>query len=158
GPAIACFQLDLAGPLKESTRSAGSPYKRNRLQSVLVTLQIASALVLLIGSGLLINSFVRLAGLNLNFDPTGLLTFEYRIPQQQYVHNIGFFQGAPYAAIDPSPTPAIQRVYEQLRTMGGPESVAGISQPPVNSPVLNTMSFSIEERPIAENVADQNAL
>jgi len=158
GPAIACFQLDLAGPLKESTRSAGSPYRRNRLQSALVTLQIASALVLLIGSGLLINSFVRLAGFNLNFDPSGLLTFEYRIPQQQYVRNIGVFQGAPYSAIDPSPTPAIQRVYEQLRTMGGPESVAGISQPPVNSPVLNTMSFSIEERPIAENVADQNAL
>jgi hypothetical protein len=44
------FLVDLAGPLKESTRSAGSPYKRNRLQSALVALQIASALVLLIGS------------------------------------------------------------------------------------------------------------
>src|SRR6185369_4386470 len=157
GPAIACFQLDLAGPLKESTRSAGSPFRRNRLQSALVTLQIASALVLLIGSGLLIHSFVRLAGFDLNFDPSGLLTFEYRIPQQQYVRNIGVFQGAPYSAIDPSPTPAIQRVYEQLRTMGGPESVAGISQPPVNSLVLNTMSFTIEDRPPAENGTDGGA-
>ena len=158
GPAIACFQLDLAGPLKETTRSAGSPYKRGRLQSALVTLQIAFALVLLIGSGLLINSFIRLAGYDLNFDPAGLLTFEYRIPQQQYVRNVGVFQGAPYSAIDPSPTPAIQRVYQQLRTMRGPESVAGISQPPVNSLVLNTMGFSIEDRPMAENDADRNAL
>ncbi|MBZ5632481.1 MAG: ABC transporter permease [Acidobacteriia bacterium] len=156
GPAIACFQLDLAGPLKESTRSAGSPYRRNRLQSALVTLQIASALVLLIGSGLLINSFVRLAGFDLNFDPSGLLTFEYRIPQQQYVRNMGVFQGAPYSAIDPSPTPAIQRVYEHLRTMRGPESVAGISHPPVNGLVLSTMSFSIEDRPTPENAADRN--
>ena len=157
GPAIACFQLDLAGPLKESTRSAGSPYRRNRLQSTLVMLQIASALVLLIGSGLLINSFVRLAGFDLNFDPAGLLTFEYRIPQQQYVRNVGVFQGAPYSAIDPSPTPAIQRVYERLRTMPGPESVAGISQPPVNSLLLNTMSFSIEERPMPQSAEDRNA-
>jgi len=157
GPAIACFQLDLAGPLKESTRSAGSPYRRKRLQSALVMLQIASALVLLIGSGLLINSFIRLAGYDLNFDPSGLLTFEYRIPQQQYVHNIGVFQGAPYSAIDPSPTPAIQRVYEQLRTMRGPESVAGISLPPVNSLVLNSLGFSIEDKPMPENAADRNA-
>jgi putative ABC transport system permease protein len=158
GPAIACFQLDLAGPLKKSTRSAGSPYKRNRLQSALVTLQIASALILLIGSGLLINSFVRLAGFDLNFDPSGLLTFEYRIPQQQYVRNMGVFQGAPYAAVDPSPTPAIQRVYERLRTIRGAESVAGISLPPVNSLVQNIMSFSVEDRPTQENAADRNGL
>jgi putative ABC transport system permease protein len=157
GPAIACFQLDLAGPLKESARNTGTPFRRHRLQSALVTLQIASALVLLIGSGLLINSFVRLAGFDLNFDPSGLLTFEYRIPQQQYVRNMGVFQGAPYSAIDPSPTPAIQRVYEHLRTMRGPESVAGISQPPVNSLVLNTMSFTIEDRPPAENGTDGGA-
>jgi putative ABC transport system permease protein len=157
GPAIACFHLDLAGPLKESARTAGSPYRRQRLQSGLVTLQIASALVLLIGSGLLINSFIRLAGFDLNFDPSGLLTFEYRIPQQQYVHNVGVFQGAPYSAIDPSPTPDIQRVYERLRTMPGPESVAGISLPPVNSLVLNSLSFSIEERPMPESAADRNA-
>jgi putative ABC transport system permease protein len=157
GPAVACFHLDLAGPLKESTRSAGSPYRRNRLQSALVTLQIASALVLLIASGLLINSFVRLAGFDLNFEPSGLLTFEYRIPQQQYVRNMGVFQGAPYSAIDPSPTPAIQRVYEHLRTMSGPESVAGISLPPVNSPVLNTIGFSIEDQPMPQSAEDRNA-
>jgi len=156
-PSIACFQLDLAGPLKESTRSAGSPYRRNRLQSALVTLQIASALVLLVASGLLINSFLRLAGFDLNFDPSGLLTFEYRIPQQQYVRNMGVFQGAPYSSIDPSPTPAIQRVYEHLRSMRGPEAVAGISQPPVNSLVLNTMGFRVEDRPMPQSAKDRNA-
>jgi predicted permease len=156
-PAIACFKLDLAGPLKESARNSGPPHSRHRLQSVLVTLQIASALVLLIGSGLLINSFVRLAGFDPNFDLSGLLTFEYRMPQQQYVHEIGVFQGAPYAAIDPSPTPTIRQVYERLQAVPGAESVAGISLPPVNSLVLNRTSFSIEERPMAQSAADRNA-
>ena len=156
-PAIACFKLDLAGPLKESARNAGSPHTRHRLQSALVTLQIASALALLIGSGLLINSFVRLAGFDLNFDPSGLLTFEYRMPQQQYVHDIGVFQGAPYAAIDPSPTPTIQQVYERLRAVPGAESVAGISLPPVNSLVLNRTSFRIEDRPMPQSAVDRNA-
>src|SRR5580765_6677768 len=35
GPAIACFQLDLAGPLKESARNTGTPFSRHRLQSAL---------------------------------------------------------------------------------------------------------------------------
>jgi len=157
-PAIACFKLDLAGPLKESARSAGTAYTRHGLQSALVTLQIASALALLIGSGLLIKSFIRLAGADLNFDPSGLLTFEYRLPQQQYVHDIGVFQGAPYSAIDPSPTPTIQQVYERLRAVPGAESVAGISLPPVNSLVLNNMSFTIEEQPMPQSAADRNAL
>jgi len=156
-PAIACFKLDLAGPLKESARNSGSPHNRLGLQSPLVTLQVASALALLIGSGLLIKSFVRLAGVDLNFDPSGLLTFEYRLPQQQYVHDIGVFQGAPYSAIDPSPTPTIQQVYERLRVVPGAEAVAGISLPPVNSLVLNNMSFSIEEQPMPQSAADRNA-
>jgi putative ABC transport system permease protein len=157
GPAIACFHLDLAGPLKESARTAGTPYVRHRLQSAMVALQIAAALTLLIGSGLLINSFLRLAGVDLNFDPSGLLTFEYRLPQQQYVRNMGVFQGAPYAAIDPSPTPIIHQVYERLRAVPGAESVAGISLPPVNSLVLNNASFSIEERPMPQSARDRNA-
>ena len=156
-PAIACFKLDLAGPLKESARNSGSPHTRHRLQSALVALQISSALVLLIGSGLLINSFVRLAGFDLNFDPSGLLTFEYRMPQQQYVHDIGVFQGAPYSAVDPSPTPTIQQVYERLLAMPGAESVAGISLPPVNSVVLNRTSFSIEDQPMPQSAVDRNA-
>jgi putative ABC transport system permease protein len=156
GPAIACFHLDLAGPLKESARSTGTPHTRHRLQSALVTLQIASALVLLIGSGLLIKSFVRLAGFDSNFDTAGLLMFDYRIPEQQYVRNMGVFRGGPYAAIDPSPTPAIHQVFERLRAVPGAESVAGISLPPVNSPVFHSMSFSIEERPMPQSAANRN--
>ena len=157
GPAIASFKLNLAGTLKESARNAGAPHTRHRLLSALVILQIASALALLIGSGLLIKSFVRLAGVDLNFDPSGLLTFEYRMPQQRYIHDIGVFQGAPYSAIDPSPTPTIRQVYERLRAAPGAESVAGISLPPVNSLVLNRVSFSIEERPMPRNATDRNA-
>lgn len=153
GPALACFQLDLAGPLRESSRSAGAPYVRQRLRSALVTAQIAFALMLLIGSGLLINSFFRLVGQDLNFDPSGLLTFEFHVPEQQYLRSAGLFQGTPYFEVDPTPTPIVERVYNRLREVQGAESVAGISLPPVNSLVLANFGFRIEGRAVPEDAS-----
>ena len=153
GPALACFQLDLAGPLKESSQSTGAPYVRQRLRSALVTVQIAFALMLLIGSGLLIKSFVRLSGHELNFEPSGLLTFEFHVPEQQYLSSAGLFQGTPYFEVDPTPTPIVERVYNRLREVPGAESVAGISLPPVNSLVLANFGFRIEGRAIPEDAA-----
>jgi putative ABC transport system permease protein len=154
GPALACFQLDLAGPLKESSPSAGTPSAHQRLRSSLVTVQIALALMLLVSSGLLMNSFFRLAGHDLNFEPSGLLTFEFRVPEQQYLRSAGLFQGTPYFEVDPAPTPIVERVYNRLREVPGADSVAGISLPPVNSLVLANFAFRIESRAVPENARD----
>jgi putative ABC transport system permease protein len=113
--------------------------------------------MLLVGSGLLINSFFRLAGHDLNFEPSGLLTFEFRVPEQQYLRSAGLFQGMPYFEANPTPTPTIERVYDRLREVPGVESVAGISLPPVNSLVLANFSFRIEGRPVPENAAGSRA-
>ncbi len=120
-------------------------------KSALVTVQIALALMMLIGSGLLINSFFRLAGHDLNFDPSGLLTFEFHVPEQQYLRSAGLFQGTPYFEVDPAPTPIVERVYNRLREVPGAESVAGISLPPVNSLVLANFGFRIEGRVVPED-------
>jgi putative ABC transport system permease protein len=120
-------------------------------------MQIACALTLLVGSGLLLKSFFRLVGRELNFDPSGLLTFEFRLPEQQYLRSVGVFQGVPYSEANPMPTPAIQRVYNRLREVPGAESVAGISLPPVNSLVLANFAFSIEGRAAQDNSAGANA-
>jgi predicted permease len=149
-PAIA-FRWNLASSLKKS--GAGL----HVLRGGLVAAQISLALVLLVGSGLLIHSFVRIMGEDLNFDPTGLLTFEYRI-SQTYVHNLGSFHGAPYAGIDPTPLPRVQRVFERLRTLPGATAVAGISQPPMNSLVPTRMAVLVEGRPAPETEMDRNAL
>jgi putative ABC transport system permease protein len=151
GPALACFQMDLAGPLKESSQTAGATHARQLLRSALVAVQIAMALMLLIGSGLLINSFFRLAAHDLNFEPSGMLTFEFHVPEQQYLRSAGLFQGTPYFEVDPAPTPTIERVYNRLREVPGAESVAGISLPPVNSLVLANFAFRIEGRPAPED-------
>ena len=60
-PAIQASKLNLANSLKESTRSGTESVARQHIRSGLVVLQIAMALVLLIGAGLMINSFIRIA-------------------------------------------------------------------------------------------------
>jgi predicted permease len=61
---------------------------QTRLKSGLVIVEVALATVLLVGGGLLINSFVRLATVDVGFDPSALLTFQIttspgRTPEQQ---------------------------------------------------------------------------
>jgi putative ABC transport system permease protein len=127
-------------------RQATVHRRRGRLSSILVSVQVGLALVLLVSSGLLINSFVRLVLDDRGFNPDGILTFEYRIPVQDYLHHFGSFRGMPAMDIAP-PTLAMQRVYEKLKTLPGAESVAGSSAPPVNGLVPPTATLIIEGKP-----------
>ena len=74
-PAMQASRCDLAGALKEGF--AGSPHQQ-RVRSVLVVAEITLALVLLIGAGLLIRSFILLRAVNPGFDTHHVLTM--RIP------------------------------------------------------------------------------
>ena len=73
-PALAAFKVNLTGSLNESVRGTGTQSSGHRLRGALVAAQIALALVLLIGTGLLMKSVVRLAGRELNFDPQHVLS------------------------------------------------------------------------------------
>ena len=143
-PALAAFRLNLTGSLNESVRGTGTQAGGHRLRGALVASQIALALVLLIGTGLLLNSVLRLAGRELNFDPEGLLTFEVRVPATD-----------PTAADRPSIL--VERIYDRLRGLPGAESVAGISFPPVNSLLVPTMVVNVEGRPAPKRDADRVA-
>jgi putative ABC transport system permease protein len=140
GPAWSTLRQDLTGALKESGRLRN----RQRGRSVLVAAQIAIAFVLLIGSGLLLKSFARLAGRELNFDPHGLLTFEFRLPTWQFQRIVGSHEGFPETAVDPATAPKFERILDRLRALPGTESVAGISSPPVNSILVATMTVTVE--------------
>ena len=135
-------------------RQATVHRKRGSLSSILVSTQVGLALILLISSGLLINSFVRLVLDDRGFNPDGILTFDYRIPVQDYLHSFESYRGMPAMDIAP-PTLTIQRVYEKLKTLPGAESVAGSSAPPVNGLVPPTATLSIEGNPVPVTAAER---
>lgn len=83
-PALQISGADLHETLKEGGR-IGTGAARGRVRSVLVVLEMAVALVLLIGSGLLIRSFWRLQQIDPGFDPQNTLTLNLSLPQPQYV-------------------------------------------------------------------------
>jgi putative ABC transport system permease protein len=79
-PALQSMRLDLTEALKEGGRSAGGGTHRQRTLSLLVVGEMALAVVLLIGAGLLVNSFVRLRQVGSGFDEKNLLTVRVDLP------------------------------------------------------------------------------
>jgi putative ABC transport system permease protein len=79
-PALHSSRTDLSRSLKEGERSVSETRSRRRVRSVLVVSEFALAMVLLIGAGLLIKSFVRLMEVKPGFDPTNVLTMNVILP------------------------------------------------------------------------------
>jgi predicted permease len=63
---------------------AMSAFRRDRLQSVLVIAQVAATMMLLIGGGLLIRSFINVLNVDLGYDARNVMTFRVRLPRRQY--------------------------------------------------------------------------
>jgi len=74
-PALLIARTNLAESLKEGRRGATASVQTNRTRNLLVVAEVALALVLLVGAGLLINSFVRLQQVAPGFDPQQVLAF-----------------------------------------------------------------------------------
>jgi putative ABC transport system permease protein len=83
-PGLASSRPELTEALKEGGRSSTVGTRRNRLRNGLVIAEVALALVLLSGAGLLIKSFARLQNVNPGFNPRNALTFEVSLPKMQY--------------------------------------------------------------------------
>jgi predicted permease len=77
-PALRTSQPDLQAALKEGGRGASGT--RHRAQDVFVVLEMAMALVLLIGAGLMIRSLTHLWRVDPGFDPRNVLTFSLALP------------------------------------------------------------------------------
>jgi len=82
-PAWQVSRSQLADALKQGGRGTGSA-QHHRLQDGLVVLQVAIALVLLTGGGLLVQSFARYIRLNPGFRPDGVLTARITLPEDGY--------------------------------------------------------------------------
>jgi putative ABC transport system permease protein len=131
-PALQAFKIDLQNSLRESRRASLNSAQL-RLRSTLVVSEIALALVLLAGAGLLTNSFARLLRVPLGFNPENLLTLQLFLPE------------ADESASDARSSQTIAAILEKVRAVPGVQS-AGI----VNSlPVVGGVStdFAVVGRP-----------
>jgi putative ABC transport system permease protein len=83
-PALHFSNLDLHGSLKEGSRGATSEGSTHAVRRALVVAELALALTLLTGAGLLVKSFGRLQNVDPGFDPDNLLTFNIALPTTRY--------------------------------------------------------------------------
>jgi putative ABC transport system permease protein len=124
-PALQLSKIDLNEALKEGGRTIGS---RNRLRSVLVVAEVALAMVMLVGGGLMIKSFWRLSQVNLGYEPAGVLT----------------------AKIDPSGTrydafAAVTSFYREL--LERIHAIPGVRDAAIINSLNASFPFSIDEHP-----------
>jgi putative ABC transport system permease protein len=81
-PALHVTRTSLASTLKEGSRSLAQTGRRTR--GALIVAEVALAVTLLAGAGLLIKSFVRLRSVDPGFNPEQTLTFELDLPENKY--------------------------------------------------------------------------
>jgi len=118
-PAVRAARPNLTDSLKEGTGGAGTGRGRQRIRAVLVTGEIALAVILVVGAGLLIRSLWQLRAVNPGFDPEGLVTF--------------FISPSPRVQDPASLTALYERIEEAARALPGVTSVALTNFPPLSS-------------------------
>lgn len=124
-PALQASNPDLNLTLREGDRRTGTGSRR-RTRHILAVSEIALAVVLLIGAGLMIHSIMRLRQVNTGFDPHDLLTFEFDLPEGG-----SYIQRVPGGDIERA-TPQVAAFYRQLlekvSAIPGVTSVCVVSQ------------------------------
>ncbi|HEX5436209.1 MAG TPA: ABC transporter permease [Gemmatimonadaceae bacterium] len=116
-PALRAAAPDLVNALKEGSFGAGRGYGHQRMRGALVTAEIALALVLVVGAGLLIQSVWRLERVKPGFNPVHLVTFDVTPPSPRY-------DGAEQAAA------LYARLADAVRAVPGVAQVALSNFPP----------------------------
>ena len=91
-PALRASRADLGVALKESGNQSGRGVHATRLRSLMVTAEIALALVLLIGAGLLIRTSLALRSVNPGFDSHNVLTMQMSVAEPRLMKGSGMDQ------------------------------------------------------------------
>jgi len=132
-PAFEATRSSLSDSLKEGGKNVGGSARSHRLRGAFVAAEIALALVLLVGAGLLIKSFSRLQSVDPGFDATNVLAMTVSVAPWKYDTDrktIDFFKQA----------------VTQLRTLPDVEAAGAISFLPFNGPHSGT-GVDIEGHP-----------
>ena len=116
-PAVQSRFVDLVDALKEGTRDGGTA-GRHRVRRALVTAEVALAVMLVIGAGLLVRTVYNLTRVDAGFDRSRMITFSMTVPRT------GSEAGS--RAID------FQRLLDTVRQIPGVQSATAMSELPVN--------------------------
>ncbi|MEW5981652.1 MAG: FtsX-like permease family protein, partial [Acidobacteriota bacterium] len=108
-PALRLRRVDLVQPLRDGGPHASLGRARQRLRDLLVAGELAAAVVLLIGAGLMLRSLDALNRIDLGFDPERLLTLRVSVPEARY--------NTPDEVVD-----FYRRVTERVRALPGAEA------------------------------------
>ena len=91
-PALDASRADLSTMLNESGGRSGTSFRQNKTRSLLVISETALALILLVGAGLLIRSFVALRAVDPGFDPHNVLTLRMSLSGPRFQTTSGVAQ------------------------------------------------------------------
>lgn len=132
-PALHLSKTELNESLKEG-RGAGAGAGRNRIRGVLVVAELAIAVVLLVGAGLLIQSLWRLQHVSPGLQPQNVLTFNVSLPDARYSSEkqAGFYRD----------------LVTRLGTLPGVQSASAVLPLPLSGDRFG-ISFQIDGRPVA---------
>jgi putative ABC transport system permease protein len=134
-PALQVSSSNIMESVKEGGRGLSEGLHQNRVRGFLVVSDVAVAAVLLVGAGLLIQSFLRLQRVDPGFDPHRVLTFKIDLPYARYsdVHQTEFFRQAAM----------------RLNRLPGVRSASAVLPLPLDGDEIDTI-FDIEGRPAAK--------
>ncbi|HET8674882.1 MAG TPA: ABC transporter permease, partial [Blastocatellia bacterium] len=118
-PAFQSTKPDLNETLKEGGRGSTGGAHGRRVRSILVVAEVAFALVLLTGAGLMIRSFLLLQDVKPGFNPENLLTMRLRLPQTKYSDAAQL-------------TPFYQQLIERVRALPGVKTAGAVSHLPLS--------------------------
>jgi putative ABC transport system permease protein len=83
-PALHMVKPDIVEPLKDSGKGVSGGFRHGKLRNALVVVEVGLSLVLMVGAGLLMRSFVRLQQVDLGFNPDNILVARLPLPKEQY--------------------------------------------------------------------------
>lgn len=139
-PALHVVHSDLQPQLSGSGKGAGTSGRSGKLRNVLVVSQVAFSIVLLVGAGLFMRSFLVLTRVDLGFNPKNI--FYFRLDPTMYA------QSRDYSERRTRQNALTRRLLEELRAMPGVESASeSVQEPPLNYEWSDTI---IPGRPHAE--------
>jgi putative ABC transport system permease protein len=135
-PALQSSSKRLTEDLKEGRRGATGGAMHQRLLNLLVAAEVALAVVLLAGAGLMVRSFISITGVAPGFNPKGVVTIGIGLTQPIYAD---IQQQARF----------YERLTEKVRALPGVESAAGVNRVPLLG-FNSSTSFTFQGKPVQE--------